>query len=173
MTNSLLPVDASALIYLAKAEAFREAHASIGELLAPPAVWREAVEAGIRKGVPDPEVILRAQRVGWLRTIAIPPRAEESAHELARRYRIGEGESQVLAMAKPNGRVVIDDRRATRVAAALGYVPVPTVFVPIVGMRERGLSRQCAIDALRRLACVTSLSARQLTQLEALLGDRP
>jgi predicted nucleic acid-binding protein len=160
------------LIYLAKAEAFREAHASIGEMLVPPAVWREAVEMGIKKAVPDPEAILRAQSAGWVRTIAIPERMEKSAHELADRYRIGEGESQVLAMAQRASRVVIDDLRATRVAVALGYVPVPTVFLPILGMRERRLSRQCATETLRRLARVVTLSVPQWEQLETILGEQ-
>jgi predicted nucleic acid-binding protein len=165
--------DTSALIYLAKADAFEVAHASVGAMLAPPAVWREAVEAGVKRGVSDPEVISSAQSAGWVRKVAIPSRVERAAQELARRHRIGEGESQVLAMAKRETRVVIDDLRATRVALALGLVPVPTVFLPIVGMREGGLPRQRAAEMLRRLAVVVTLSAGQLARLETLLGEPP
>jgi predicted nucleic acid-binding protein len=163
-------VDTSALIYLAKADAFREAYDSVGSMLIPPAVWQEAVEAGIRRGVSDPEVILKAQDADWVRAVSIPSRVEELAHGLAERYRIGQGESQVLAMAKRETRVVIDDLRATRVAVALGYLPVPTVFLPIVGMRERGLPRQRATEMLRRLAGVVTLSAGQTARLQTLLG---
>jgi predicted nucleic acid-binding protein len=165
-------VDTSALIYLAKADAFREAYLSVGAMLIAPAVWQEAVEAGIRRGVTDPQVILGAQSAGWVRTVTIPSRVERTAHELAERHRIGQGESQVLAIAKRQTRVVIDDLRATRVAVALGYVPVPTVFVPIIGMRERGLPRQSATEMLRRLAGVVTLSAGQMARLETLLGER-
>jgi predicted nucleic acid-binding protein len=165
-------VDASALIYLAKADAFREAYLSVGAMLIAPAVWQEAVEAGIRRGVADPQTILSAQGAGWLRTIPIPPRVERLARALAERHRIGQGESQVLAIARRETRVVIDDLRASRVAVALGYLPVPTVFLPIIGMRERGLPRQSAAQMLRRLAGVVTLSAGQMVQLETLLGER-
>jgi predicted nucleic acid-binding protein len=173
MRRSSILVDTSALIYLAKADAFREAYGSVGAMLIPPAVWEEAVEAGIRRGVSDPEVILKAQGAEWVRTVSIPSRNAQLAHDLAERYRIGQGESQVLALAKRGTRVVIDDLRATRVAVALGYFPVPTVFLPVVGMRERGLPRQSATEMLRRLASVVTLSAGQTARLEALLGEPP
>lgn len=164
--------DTSALIYLAKADVFREAHVSVGVMLAPPAVWEESVEAGVTRGLSDTEVILRARDAGWVRTIAIASGAERLARELAERHRIGGGESQVLALAKRETRVVIDDRRATRVAVALGYVPLPSLFLPIVGVREHGLPRACATEMLRRLARVVAISAGQMARLEALLGER-
>ena len=170
-TNAIL-VDTSALIYLAKADAFREAHVSVGVMLAPPAVWEESVEAGIVRGLSDTEVILRAQDEGWVSTVKIAPRAESLALRLAERHRIGRGESQVLALAKRGTRVVVDDIRATRVAVALGHIPLPSVFLPVVGMREQGLSRPRAMEMLRRLARVTTISADQLARLEAILGEK-
>ena len=74
-------VDTSALIYLAKADVFREAHVSVGVMLAPPAVWEESVEAGVTRGLSDTEVILRAQDAGWVRTIAIASGAERLARD--------------------------------------------------------------------------------------------
>jgi predicted nucleic acid-binding protein len=171
MTKDAILVDSSALIYLAKADAFREAHISVGVMMAPPAVWEESAEAGMTRGSSDTEVILRARDAGWVRTIAIASRAERLARELAERHRIGGGESQVLALAKTATRVVIDDRRATRVAVALGYVPLPSVFLPIVGMRERGLPRSRAMEMLRRLARVVTISADQMARLERMLGE--
>lgn len=167
-----VPADASSLIYLAKADAFREAHSSVGMLLAPPAVWQEAVEAGIDKGIADPQRILSAQSAGWVRATPIGAQREHTARVLARQYRLGRGETQVLAMGKRATRVLIDDLRAVRVAVALGFTPVSTVLLPVLGVRERGLSRQVAMDMLRRLAAVVTLPAQQLQRLEAMLGER-
>lgn len=172
METAGVPVDASSLIYLAKADAFREAHSSVGVLSAPPAVWREAVEAGIDKGIADPQRILSAQRAGWVRATPIGTQREQAARVLAGQYRLGHGESQVLVMGRRAARVVLDDRRAVRVAVALGYMPVSTVLLPVLGVRERGLSRQVAMDMLKRLAAVIALPALQLQRLEAMLGER-
>lgn len=164
--------DASTLIYLAKADSFHEAHVVVGVMLIPPAVWQEAVDDGARRGERDPAVIMAAIERGYARRVTIAPTSEQAAHDLGERYRLGRGESQLLAIRARGNRVLIDDSRAARAAAALGLVPVSTVSIPILGYHERTLGGPVALDLLHRLARVVSLRADTLARLEVRLEDR-
>ena len=52
-------------------------------------------------------------------------------------------------------------------AAALGYVPISTIFIPIIGCRERALSKSDALELLRRLASVITIRADVMLMLES------
>jgi predicted nucleic acid-binding protein len=164
------PIDASTLIYLAKADAFREAHAIVGPMLVPEAVWRETVDAGERKGERDPARIRAALRDGRLRRVSLTAAERRAAVGLAARHRLGPGESQVLAAAGKRVRLLIDDGRAARVAAGLGFVPISAVFIPVLGVRENRLAPPAAIELLRRIAAVVGIRAGVLMRLETEIG---
>jgi predicted nucleic acid-binding protein len=164
-----IPVDASTLIYLAKARAFREAFMVVGRGLVPNAVWEEAVESGQRKGLSDPAVISAALEEGMLRRVDLTPSQRTRASRIAAGTGLGRGECQVIALGRRGHRVLIDDVRASRVAASLGHIPLSTVLLPVLGVREKRLESRVAIDFLRRVARVVTLSADVLARLEAQL----
>lgn len=166
--------DASSVIYLAEADALRDAAVLVGALLVPPAVWREAVEAGERRGQLDQVSIRSARDQGLLHVLELDPEIEKRAIEIKRRRRIGFGESQVLAIAKQGGLVLMDDRRAARVAMSMGVSPARTISLPVLCWRRGLIDSSGALDLLRRLTRVVGVRADLLMRLEAdiLEGER-
>ena len=153
-----LPADASSLIYLAKADAFEEVALCVRTIQVPPAVWREAVEDGERIGAPEVPRIRDAFEAGSLQHLRdLTATQTRLAGTIAGENRVGSGESEVLAVARPGARVILDEGRATRVARSLGVIPLPTLFLPVIGHRAGDLALNDALDLLRRLAAVTGV----------------
>lgn len=161
-----LPGDASTLIYLAKADAFDAASSCISSILVPPAVWREAVEAGERLAYPDVPRIREAEANGWLRRIDLDDEDQSLAGTIAVEHRLGSGESEVLAVGQTTGRALVDEGRAARAARALGIVPVSTLFLPVLGNRSGHLDETSALVLLRKLAIVTGARAEAVFAIE-------
>lgn len=166
-----IPIDASTLIYLAKADALKDAFGIVGPLAVPPAVWMETVEAGERKGAAEAAVLRVASDRGLLVRIPLDRSASRRATTLARVHRIGRGESQVMAAAEPGGWVLMDDGRASRVAAALGYGPISTVYLPVLGYRLARISARAAQELLIRLTQVVAVRAGVLVRLQAAISE--
>lgn len=162
--------DASTLIYLAKADALPIAARCVGPLLIPPAVWKECVEAGERKGALDVARIRLAEHEGLVRPVELPARALARAREIAERHMLGTGESELLAMARAGQMVLLDEGRATRVAVSFGLSPISTLLVPVIGAFHGRLAVAEAKTLVRRLAVVSGARADLVLQLEAILG---
>lgn len=172
MERQELPGDASTLIYLAKADAFREARSCIREILVPPSVWREAVEDAEHLGYPDVPRIREAAEDAFLSLVELDHAERALAGAIATEHRLGVGESEVLALGRESGRALVDDGRAARVASALGIEPVSTLFLPVFGYRGGGLGgEQAAIDLLRRLAIVTGARAETVYEIETFIRE--
>jgi predicted nucleic acid-binding protein len=159
MEEDIAPGDSSTLIYLAKADAFGEVANCLAAILVPPAVWREAVEAGERRGAPEVTRIRSAEHAGFLRRIELDANLRQLADTIADEYRLGAGESEVLAVGATLGRGVVDEGRASRVARSLGILPISTLFLPVLGRQRRGLGEREALQLLWRLAVVTGARA--------------
>ena len=166
--------DASTVIYLAKADVLHDAGALLGALLVPPAVWRETMEAGERRGQLDQARIRSARDRGLLRLVELDAAIERRAIEIRRRRRIGLGESQVLAVAKKGRLVLVDDHRAARVATSMGISPARTISLPVLCWRRGWLDSSGALQLLRRVTKVVAVRADVLMRLEAdiLEGER-
>jgi predicted nucleic acid-binding protein len=163
-------VDASTLIYVAKAGAFDGVARCVETLAVPPAVWEESVVAGERIGAAEVGAIRAAEGRARLRRVRLQPSAARTADRIAAEHRLGRGESEVLALALAQDRVaVIDEGRATRVAQALGLLPISTLFLPLVGRRRGSLARDAALDLLRRLAAVTGARADAVFAIERVI----
>jgi predicted nucleic acid-binding protein len=161
------PADASSLIYLAKADAFSEAARCLRTMLVPPAVWEESVESGTRIAAPEVSTIRTAADVGILRRVDVSVEQETFASAIASGYRLGSGESEVLAIGTEIGQAIVDEGRATKVAQQLGITVVSTLFLPVVGNRGGGLAEEEAIALLRRLATVIGARADAVYAIEA------
>jgi predicted nucleic acid-binding protein len=161
-----IPGDASTLIYLAKADAFTEASRCVSSILVPPSVWREAVQDGERIGAPEVPRIRAAAQQGFLLQVYLSARQQGLAEEIRSEHRLGRGESEVLALASRSGTALVDEGRASRVAAGMGILPVSTLFLPVLGARRGSLEPQQAIALLRRLAVVTRARADAVYAIE-------
>lgn len=161
-----LPGDASTLIYLAKADAFEAASSCVLTILVPAAVWREAVDAGEQFAYPDVPRIRHAESAGWLRRVDLSDDEQAVAGTIAAEHHLGLGESEVLAVAQPVGRALVDEGRAARAARALGIMPISTLFLPALGRRNGRLDEAAALALLRKLAIVTGARAEAVFAIE-------
>ena len=173
MAEHGVPADTSTLIYLAKADLFREVPSCFGTIVVPDAVWTEAVEAGERVGRTDPSRIRTAAAQGWLRKAAPEARTMMAAHDIATRYGLGRGESQVIAVASTSVEVMLDDRRAIRVASSMGLRPVRTIRIPELGCARGCWSVSAGLAMLRKLSVIVAVRADTLSLLERAIRRRP
>src|SRR5215211_5585126 len=158
--------DASSLIYLAKADAFEDAVAAVGVLLIPSAVWDEAVVAGEQIGATEVPRMHAAVQRGLARRIELDDEQRALATTIRTEHRLGAGESEVLAWGVESRCALLDEGRATRVAERLGVVPVSTLFLPLVGRRDRALDEERALSFLRKVAVVTGARAETTFVIE-------
>lgn len=165
MDSGGLPADASCLIYLARTDTFPLAAQCVPVLVVAPAVWRETVEDGERCGYTDAVRIHVAEEAGSLSREDLDDTHRALAARISERWRLGQGESETLALASDIGRALVDDGRAGRVAAAIGVQPVSTLFLPALGVMG-ALSTADAISFLRRLAVVMNARAEAVFAVE-------
>lgn len=172
MNGIEVPVDSSTLIHLARVEGgLKSARLVAGLLLVGPGVWFETVVQGEARGRTDPVRIRVALEQGWLARKDLDRSMRREAEHIAKRFRLGTGESEALALAPAGGVVLVDERPATLAADVLGRVPVPSLMVPVLGAIQRRLAVGEARRLLRRLAAVTGARAVDLIRLEALLKE--
>ena len=171
MRREELPGDASALIYLAKANAFGDARAYVDAILVSPAVWQEAVGAGERIGAPEVGRIKEATNAGLLRRVDLRQDIQQTAHRIAAEHRLGRGESEVLALASGQRRAIVDEGRAARVARVLGITVVSTLFLPVLGRQRGELAAGDAVRLLHRLAVVAGARADVVLTIERHLKE--
>jgi predicted nucleic acid-binding protein len=163
MMAKAVSADASTLIYLAKADAFAEIEQCVPTIFVPPAVWHEAVLEGERIGATEVPRIVEARA---LQRVALSPAEQSTAEAIAAEHRLGQGESEVLALGLDVGRAIVDEGRASRVATALGVTPVSTLFLPVLGRRAGTLGCEEAVELLRRLAVVAGAGADAVFAIE-------
>jgi predicted nucleic acid-binding protein len=167
-----IPVDTSALIYVAKCDGFRVFARCLPVLHAPATVWTEAVDGGERIGAPEVVRIREAEAVGSVQRVDLERGQAQDARSLARAHRLGQGESEVLALARGHGACVIDEGRGTRVATALGLSAIPTILVPAFGARAGAITKRIALAMVRCLATVSSARGDVVFRIEEALKGR-
>lgn len=160
------PVDASTIIYIAKADAFEDVALCVPRLLIPPAVWHEAVDEGERIGAFEVPRIRAAGTAGTVQTVELSASKHGLAATIATQHRLGRGESEVLAVGRRTGACIVDEGRASRVARALGLAPVSTLFLPVAGVSSGRLSPRDARALLGRLAAVTGARVDVVQRIE-------
>lgn len=160
-------MDASTLIYVAKADAYEEAERCIGTMLVAPSVWGEAVDAGEARGAPEVRRIRRACELGYLEAVGLSSEEHAAADRIAEDQGLGRGESEVVALAlHRTGMAVIDEGRGTRVALAFGLEVASTLFLPLLARRRGSMSAPSAVRLLRRLAEATGARADTVFRIE-------
>lgn len=165
------PVDASAFIYLAKSGGLSAACACFGGLVVSPAVWREVVVAGARRGSPEVPDVLAAENSGLLRRVEFDATARKRADRIGSQFGLGAGESEALALGAIHGVVLLDEHRATRACKALGVATIETLLVPALCVQARVLDVPAAIALLHALARHTTVRADMVLRVEQLIEE--
>jgi predicted nucleic acid-binding protein len=159
------------LIYLAKANAFAEAHAVLGVLGIPPFVWKEAVDSGETRGLKDPAATRMALEQCHIRKLVLTPPQERAAWALGRDYRLGIGESQVIVMARRRARALLDDARAADVADSMGIQVVSTTDLPVLAVAKGPLDAGRALELLYRLAQSMTIPSDRILWLQTRIKE--
>ncbi len=164
-----MPADASSLIYLAKAGALSVAADLFGPLAATPAVWREAVDLGEKRGSPDARAIREAWEKKVVQQVGLDAADLARAEEIAQEFGLGSGESEVLALGGRLEAVVLDDHRATRAARHLGILCMETIVIPGLCVHARILDRSQALALLDELARHTTIPGSSWVRARTLI----
>lgn len=122
--------DTSPLIYLTRLGHFGWLREFYGEVLIPPAVWREITEGGAV--FPESDTVRRAVEQGWMKVQTPTPRP--LAGDLAA---LDPGELEAIQLAQETGGLLIIDEAAGRhVATAMGLR-----IIGILGVLLEGKTR--------------------------------
>ena len=171
MTGMSTPVDASALIYLAKSGGLSAASACFGVLLIPPAVWNEVIVAGLQRGSTDVAGIRAALDAGLVRATSLDAPLRRRALKIASQFGLGAGESEVLALGVTHELVLLDEHRATRAGKALGVTAIETLLVPALCVQAGVLNAPAAVDLLHAIARHTTVRAEMVRRVEQLIEE--
>lgn len=99
------------------------------EIVIPQAVYSETVESGF----PNSETIVNGIKAGWLKVKLV----EEMPESIPLELDAGEREAIALALSEQKTRVVLDERRARKVAQQLGLNVIGTLGILILGKQNR------------------------------------
>ncbi|RLE29190.1 MAG: DUF3368 domain-containing protein [Acidobacteria bacterium] len=138
----LAVVDASPLIYLARADLFYLLRLAGPEIIVPEAVSREIQARGM-----DDETASAIRGASWLREVRI-----REIPSVIQAWNLGLGESTVLAwaLANPGCRAIIDDLQGRRCAEALGVPLRGTLGLVLLAKRVGQIDRaRPIVDRLR------------------------
>jgi predicted nucleic acid-binding protein len=158
------------LIALAQCELFPLLHTLFGQVLMPPAVYREVVSEGDgRVGVEETQ---GAVTDGWLVVEVLQEPAD--AIRIQHTFLLGDGESEALALARQQltDVILLDEARAVRCAREMGLPVLRTVGLLLHAQAQGHLeSVKPALDQLRTLGFRLSESVYQAALRQA--GESP
>ena len=171
MDKAGVPADASAVIYLAKAKGLAVARACLGPLLMSPTVWNEVVVAGARRGRTEVSAVEKAALDGDVHRVAVDGGLRRRARQLASRFGLGAGESEVLALGLQFNLVLLDEHRATRASRALGVFSIETAYVPAVCVQAGVLDSPAGLELLHAIGRHTTVRSELLVQITRLIEE--
>ena len=138
--------DSSTLIHLSAIGRLMLLQRFYGQVLMPPAVWREVVEEG--RGRPGAREVEEAVRAGWLKIVS--PSHEVLLHLLQRTLDDGEAEAIALAIEQHAEIVLLDESEAREIASLYGLRKTGVVGLLIRATLEGHLpSLRQELDKLR------------------------
>lgn len=137
-----------------------------------PAVFQEAVVAGLRGGHPDAERIAEAIGSEPLDVLGLVASEVRHAGRLLADPGLGPGECETIACAHARGVfAVLNDRKARQVAASQGVRTLKSVDILLLGLMRRRLALAAFKHELRRLSQITGIDAATLFEYELLADE--
>ena len=140
-------VNATPLIYLAKADSLNLLETLLEEFYVARPVWVEVVEVGSEHGYRDAELI-RGFMAGRIKDVD-----DAEARKLADRFNLGLGEASTLILARELActHVIVDDAAAVKVAKILGLIPVSTPFLLLKSLKRGTIDTDSFHHTFRRI----------------------
>lgn len=167
-------LDATPLIYLAKAEQL----ALIGDLSAtcvsPEPVYEEVVSIGIEQGYADARRVERAVENGGLEVVPIEEAANDTFDRLQRNQSLSEADAAVLAIADEYDATAIMDEQYGRDVADAEEIPTRgTAYLVLELLKEDVVTASEARETIDEMLeagwyCAPNLYAKILAKIEDL-----
>ncbi len=136
-----MPVsNSSPLIHLSRLGKLGYARSTFSQILIPPAVRRETIEAGKFEGYSDALNLEGLEREGWLKTTPLSKASDRLAVELSEAVGRGEAEAIALAIEKKD-RLFMDDLKGRRTAELYRVETTTTLGVMLELLVSRALPK--------------------------------
>ncbi len=162
----MIVVDASPLIALAKMRRLELLKALHGQVLIGPTVKEEVVARGKAIAGQGVELVEKALEDGWIQAVRLSPRERKVAQQIIKSSRLAAGEAESLALAQSRKRVVIvEDREARAMAAAMGLELIGTAGVLLEGFLKGHLTMEQMEDAVEELSRTIWLSPAVVAEI--------
>ena len=138
--------DSSTLIHLGGIGRLALLRELYGQIIIPPAVWREVVEEG--KGRAGAAEVETAQKSGWI--VLLPPTNEPLAFSLKRDLDEGEAEAIALALEHQADLILLDESDARSLASRYSLKKTGAIGVLMRAKKEgKVASLRAELDRLR------------------------
>lgn len=165
----MLVLDATPLIYLAKAGQATLLGELPGDLVVPATVHEEVVGKGEARGETDAARIRKLVEDGTLRILEAPTTA--LAERLAENPRLHAAEREVLVLAQAHGgRAILDERHGRSIAEVEGVDHGGTIYLLLRLLEEQAITPEAARDTVDTMIeqgwyCSTDLYAKIVRRL--------
>lgn len=146
-------INASPLIYLAKLSLLGFLNKIYDEILTTDIVAGECVDKGKEAGYEDAIIIEKQIKGGLIKIITLDARKKVEARKLAKEARIHIGKATAILLAKNEGidDIIIEDKKARRIARIYGLKPRGTLSIILELVARQVLSRKEAEDYIKKL----------------------
>ena len=142
-------LDATPLIYLAKAERLDVIETLDEPRVVPEAVYREVVTTGVERGYDDARRIERTVEDGLVDVVAVETDNSPVATRLARHPGLSDADVAVLACAKARDAIAVMDESAGRSAAEVEDIETRgTAYLVLAAAKDGALSTEEGRDAV-------------------------
>lgn len=156
--------DASPLIALSKMERLDLLLKLFGKVILTPRVWEEAVIKGKAMGARDAAYLEKVAQERRFARARLTPREKQLVQRLIEEGGIGQGEVEVLAIAKSRDAVaILDEKGARAVAVGLGVVQTGTAGLLYEAFLHKFLNCQELAKLLEEFGKVAWVSPELLT----------
>jgi len=142
--------NASPLIYLAKVNRLHLLKDLFEKIIIPMEVYDEVVTRGLKDSFSDARIVENAVKNGWIEVVKL----SESIRKNEINFKgLDYGEIAVLKLAGTysNSLVLIDDASARKIAESLGYNVKGTLYVILLAVRKKIISKKIAHEIINRL----------------------
>ena len=162
----MIVVGASPLIALGKMRRLEILRELYGDVLMGPTVKEEVVDKGKIIGAQGVELIEKALDEGWIQVVRLSARERKTAQRIMKATRLDAGETESLALAQSRKKmVIVDDREARAMAAAMGLELIGTAGVLLEGFLKGHLTMEQLEDAVRELSRTIWLSPAVVAEI--------
>lgn len=167
--NMLVVKDAMVLIHLAKITVLASASEYFDDVVIPPRVYEETVDAGRTRGYPDAEVIADTIEAG---SIEVADESPSHLVERAKRYNIQGGEAAAVALYWERDADLLasddDNVRRKRSVLALDLIGTPSILLELYAAARIDESKLA--DAIAELRSIGWFSTAVLDKVELEAG---